>query len=83
MGRNRHGNKEMLVKRIEPWIHRELHAITGDPNPVILVHLVTSLFISSIEETQENNYLERLQPFLLERTSTFWHELRYLLSLTS
>ncbi|KAJ0802221.1 putative transcription factor C2H2 family [Helianthus annuus] len=74
MGRN--GNREMLLKRIEPWIHRELHAVLGDPNPAILVHLVTSLFISSLEETRENNHLERLQPFLLERTSTFWHELR-------
>ncbi|XP_076927875.1 uncharacterized protein LOC143591586 [Bidens hawaiensis] len=74
MGRN--SNKEMLLKRIEPWIHRELHAVLGDPNPVIFVHLVTSLFISSLERTHENDHLERLQPFLLERMSTFWHELR-------
>ncbi|XP_076891724.1 uncharacterized protein LOC143543242 [Bidens hawaiensis] len=74
IGRN--SNKEILLKRIEPWIHRELHAVLGDPNPVILVHLVTSLFISSLERTHENNHLERLQPFLLGRTSTFWHELR-------
>ncbi|KAI7746332.1 hypothetical protein M8C21_030583 [Ambrosia artemisiifolia] len=73
MGRN--SNKEMLLKRIEPWIHRELHAVLGDPNPVILVHLVTSLFISSLEETRENNHLESLQAFLHEQTTAFWHEL--------
>ncbi|KAL8195735.1 hypothetical protein R6Q57_025488 [Mikania cordata] len=74
MGIKRH-NKEMLLKRIEPWIHREVQAILEDPNPAILVHLVTSLFITSLEEIQENDYLERLNPFLLKWTSTFWHEL--------
>ncbi|XP_071737305.1 uncharacterized protein [Rutidosis leptorrhynchoides] len=80
----RSGFKERIVQIIEPWIFRELDAILGDPNPAVLVHLVTSLYISSLEERQqgpsgrcsvENNYLERLQPFLLERTCTFWHEL--------
>ncbi|KAL8264100.1 hypothetical protein R6Q59_022230 [Mikania micrantha] len=75
MGIKRH-NKKMLLKRIEPWIHREVQAILEDPNPAILVHLVTSLFITSLEETKENDYLERLNPFLLKWTSTFWHELR-------
>ncbi|XP_024995807.1 E3 ubiquitin-protein ligase Topors [Cynara cardunculus var. scolymus] len=83
MGRN--SNRERLLKRIEPWIHRELHAALGDPDPTILVHLVTSIFISSLEEAHkvpsrpsgvEKKYLEPLQPFLFERTSTFWHELR-------
>ncbi|KAJ9537304.1 hypothetical protein OSB04_030037 [Centaurea solstitialis] len=83
MGRN--SNRERLLQRIEPWIHRELHAVLGDPDPTILVHLVTSLFILSLEETYkapsgpsgaENKHLERLRPFLSERTSTFWHELR-------
>lgn len=85
MGRK--SNRETLVlERIEPWIHRELHAILQDPNPAVIVHLVTSLFISSLEETQqkapsgaygvENKNLQLLQPFLVERTSTFWHELR-------
>lgn len=80
MGRN--SNRERLLQRIEPWIHRELHAVLGDPDPAILVHLVTSLFVSSLEETHkvpsgvQNNYLEPLQPFLFEQTSTFWHELR-------
>nr|GEY92172.1 hypothetical protein [Tanacetum cinerariifolium] len=80
MGRNRY--KERLLQRIEPWIHRELHAVLGDPNPGVLVHLVTSLFFSSLEEGtsrpsgEKINYLERLHPFLSERTITFWHELR-------
>nr|XP_043627265.1 E3 ubiquitin-protein ligase Topors [Erigeron canadensis] len=74
--------KEMLLQKIEPWIHRELHAVLEDPNPTILVHLVTSLYISSLEETPsvpsgvKDNYLERLRPFLLGQTNTFWHELR-------
>ncbi|PWA58036.1 RING/U-box superfamily protein [Artemisia annua] len=80
IGRNNH--KERLLQRIEPWIHREVHAILGDPNPAVLVHLVTSLFFSSLEEGtsrpsgEKINYLERLHPFLSERTITFWHELR-------
>lgn len=73
MGRN--GNRERLLERIEPWIHRELHAVLGDPDPAILVHLVTSLFVSSLEEMQ-NNHLEALRPFLMEKTNTFRHELR-------
>ncbi|GJV33602.1 E3 ubiquitin protein ligase Topors isoform X1 [Tanacetum coccineum] len=80
MGRNCY--KERLLQRIEPWIHRELHAVLGDPNPGVLVHLVTSLFFLSLEEGtsrpsgEKINYLERLHPFLSERTITFWHELR-------
>ncbi|GJZ53033.1 hypothetical protein Tco_0607918 [Tanacetum coccineum] len=42
--------KERLLQRIEPWIHRELNAILRDPNPAVLFHLVTPLFISSLEE---------------------------------
>ncbi|XP_023734122.1 uncharacterized protein LOC111881981 [Lactuca sativa] len=73
IGRN--SNKERLLERIEPWIHRELHAVLGDPDPVMLVHVVTSLFISALDKMQ-NNHLQPLQPFLLEKTSIFWHELR-------
>ncbi|XAR57115.1 Ubiquitin--protein ligase [Bertholletia excelsa] len=79
------GTKEGILKRIEPWIRRELQAITGDPDPSIIVHVASSLFISSLGEeckiaTQqaavENNYLEPLHPFLHEKTTMFWHELR-------
>lgn len=79
------GVKERILQKIEPWIRRELQAITGDPDPSIIVHVGTTLFISSLEEKRkvssghsgpEDNYLEPLRPFLLERTSMFWHELR-------
>lgn len=82
------GVKERILQKIEPWIERELKAITSDPDPSILVHVATSIYIAAIETKQnssghsgralvEDNYLEALQPFLLERTSMFWHELRY------
>ncbi|GKC69672.1 hypothetical protein Tco_1115555 [Tanacetum coccineum] len=62
--------KERLLQRIEPWIHRELNAILGDPNPAVLVHLVTPLFISSLAEGTSGpggdkiKYLERLHRLL-------------------
>ncbi|KAL6971328.1 RING-type E3 ubiquitin transferase [Sarracenia purpurea var. burkii] len=78
--------KERIRKRMEPWILRELQAILGDPDPTVIVHVVSSLFISSLEEKREvpteqsvleDDYLEPLQPFLHERTTMFWHELRF------
>ncbi|KAM7485115.1 hypothetical protein LguiA_001124 [Lonicera macranthoides] len=77
--------KERILEKIEPWIRRELQAILCDPDPSVIVHVATSLFISSLEETRRvssgessvaDNYLNPLQPFLLERTDPFWHELR-------
>ncbi|KAE9455257.1 hypothetical protein C3L33_12853, partial [Rhododendron williamsianum] len=76
--------QERIEKRIEPWIRRELEAILGDPDPSVIVHVASSLFISSFEEKREvsceqsdlvDNYLEPLRPFLHERTNMFWHEL--------
>lgn len=83
------GVKERLLLKIEPWIQRELRAITSDPDPSILMHVATSIYIAAVERKQrssehsgrvlvEDNYLEPLRPFLLERTSMFWHELRYI-----
>lgn len=80
------GVKERILQKIEPWIQRELKAITSDPDPSILVHVTTSIYIAAIERKQnssgysgrvlvEDNYLEPLRPFLLEKTSMFWHEL--------
>lgn len=80
--------QERIEKRIEPWIRRELEAILGDPDPSVIVHVASSLFISSFEEKREvsceqsdlvDNYLEPLRPFLHERTNMFWHELRYVI----
>ncbi|XP_028109353.1 E3 ubiquitin-protein ligase Topors isoform X2 [Camellia sinensis] len=89
--RNTAGNngvKDRILKRIEPWIHRELKAILGDPDPSIIVHVASSLFISGLEEKHEvpskqfvleDNFIEPLRPFLHERTNMFWHELRYII----
>ncbi|XP_028099967.1 E3 ubiquitin-protein ligase Topors-like [Camellia sinensis] len=86
--RNTAGNngvKDRILKRIEPWIHRELKAILGDPDPSVIVHVASSLFISGLEEKHEapskqfvleDNFIEPLRPFLHERTNMFWHELR-------
>ncbi|GAB4843574.1 hypothetical protein Ancab_013539 [Ancistrocladus abbreviatus] len=79
------GIKDTILQRIEPWIHRELQAILKDPDPSIIVHVATSLFISSIECKprasadhfgDKNDFLAPLRRFLCESTDIFWHELR-------
>ncbi|KAF3456154.1 hypothetical protein FNV43_RR00804 [Rhamnella rubrinervis] len=79
------GVKERILQRIEPWIRRELQAILGDTDPSIIVHVAASIYISSLEEKVNvssgqpdmgDNFLPPLQPFLLDRTNMFWHELR-------
>lgn len=61
--------RERILQKIEPWIRRELQAILGDPDPSIIVHVASSLFLSSLEEKHgfpaqqaalEDNYLEPL-----------------------
>lgn len=75
-------HKEQLLRKIEPWIRRELQAILHDPDPTIIVHVATSSYLSSIEKMSsgcpdtEDTLLAPLQPFLHEWTTTFWHELR-------
>lgn len=77
--------KKLVLQRIEPWIKRELQAILGDPDPCVIVHVATSLFISIHERKYEGpsgqsevepDFLSPLQPFLHEKTKMFWHELR-------
>lgn len=77
--------KERVLQRVEPWIRRELQVILGDRDPSVVVHVVTSLYIASLEKKDSvssgqhdvlDNFLEPLRPFLLERTDMFWHELR-------
>lgn len=71
--------KERILHKIEPWIRRELQAILQDPDPTIIVHVATSLYLSSVEmKTADNEdaFLTPLRPFLQESTDMFWHELR-------
>ncbi|KAK1592131.1 hypothetical protein Q3G72_020023 [Acer saccharum] len=77
--------KERILHRIEPWIQRELQAILEDPDPSIIVHVVSTLFIASIEARfvapprqlgVEDDFLAPLRPFLHNQTDMFWHELR-------
>ncbi|CAH9091542.1 unnamed protein product [Cuscuta epithymum] len=77
--------KSMVIQRVEPWIHRELEAILKDPNPSIIVHVVTSVLVStnergtivsSGEPGTRDEFLAPLRPFLHEKTEHFWHELR-------
>ncbi|KAK4425833.1 E3 ubiquitin-protein ligase ICP0 [Sesamum alatum] len=79
------GAKEMILRRIEPWIQRELQAVLADPDPTIIVHVATSLFISRYEKKHgnfedqvvpEDEFLAPLRPFLHDWTEIFWHELR-------
>lgn len=77
--------KERILQRIEPWIRRELMAILEDSDPSVIVHVVTSTYISSLEKkinvpsgsiSAEDDYVAPLRPFLHERANMFWHELR-------
>lgn len=79
------GVKSMVVQRIEPWIQRELEAILHDPNPSVIVHVATSLFVStngrsgqasSGERYTRDEFLTPLRPFLHDKAELFWHELR-------
>jgi len=74
------------VQRIGPWIRRELQAILGDSDPSVIVHVASSLFIASLENNNnvhseqlnvEDESIAPLRRFLDDRTSMFWHELRY------
>lgn len=78
------GWKERIRQRIESWIRRELEAILGDPDPSVIVHVVTSVFISTFEKKQNvphgqlgEDVVASLRPFLDEQTNMFWHELRF------
>lgn len=73
-----------MLQRVEPWIKRELQAILGDPDPSVIVHVASSLFLRSLEENNspsrqlhDINVTTQLHPFLHNWTRTFWHELRY------
>ncbi|KAJ8636460.1 hypothetical protein MRB53_010727 [Persea americana] len=77
--------KERVEQRIRPWIDRELKAILGDLDPSVIVHLVASLWVSSIEEKNgdpsmgvggKGEFVEKLRPFLHDYMDMFWHELR-------
>ncbi|KAJ0035183.1 hypothetical protein Pint_24584 [Pistacia integerrima] len=80
--------KERILQRIEPWIQRELHAILGDLDPSVIVHVASSLFIASLEGKfnhpsrllgVKRDFLAPLQPFLHDETAMFWHELSLLI----
>ncbi|KAF8401528.1 hypothetical protein HHK36_012468 [Tetracentron sinense] len=80
---NMSGNKsvnERIQQRIEPWIRRELQAVLGDSDPSVIVHLVTSLWILSLEEKLdvEDKFVGPLRPFLHDRANLFWHELSWI-----
>ncbi|KAF3772544.1 Topors E3 ubiquitin-protein ligase [Nymphaea thermarum] len=76
------------VKRdLESWIARELKAILGDSDPSVLVHFVTSLWLSacqghntSLRSHVEGSCIDKLRPFLHEQADLFWHELRFVSS---
>ncbi|WRX19749.1 zinc finger protein [Theobroma cacao] len=76
--------EERILLRIKPWIQRELEAILGDPDPSIILHVVSSLFFSRHEGKYdgssglllvEDDFLAPLKPFLHNWTNMFWHEL--------
>ncbi|EOA28370.1 hypothetical protein CARUB_v10024575mg [Capsella rubella] len=78
--------KAKIIERIEPWIRRELQVVLGEPDPLIIVHFASTLFIKRLE--REDNRQPRqtemlvedevslLQKFLLDKADIFWHELR-------
>lgn len=77
--------REKIVQRIQPWIRRELQAILGDPDPSVIVHVATSLFIASLEKKNnvnseqlngEDSLMAPLRPFLEDKLKMFLRELR-------
>uniref|UniRef100_A0A2P2M2K0 RING-type E3 ubiquitin transferase n=1 Tax=Rhizophora mucronata TaxID=61149 RepID=A0A2P2M2K0_RHIMU len=78
---------EQIRQRIEPWIQRELQAILEDPDPSVVVHVASSLYIASLGKPDvglghlpvTDNFLAPLQPFLRNWSDKFWHELRYII----
>uniref|UniRef100_A0A1J3FW70 RING-type E3 ubiquitin transferase n=1 Tax=Noccaea caerulescens TaxID=107243 RepID=A0A1J3FW70_NOCCA len=78
--------KARIIERIEPWIRRELQAVLGDPDPSIIVHLVSALFIKRLEKEKNQQSMETeilvedevsfLRKFLFDKEDLFWHELR-------
>ncbi|THF97536.1 hypothetical protein TEA_018368 [Camellia sinensis var. sinensis] len=87
-GRSGSESSNSVAERVLQWRARELKAILGDPDPSVIVHVASSLFISGLEEKHEapskqfvleDNFIEPLRPFLHERTNMFWHELRYII----
>ncbi|XP_010517245.1 PREDICTED: E3 ubiquitin-protein ligase Topors [Camelina sativa] len=78
--------KDKIIERIETWIRRELQAVLGDPDPSIIVHLASALFIKRLEREDNRqsrqtgmlveDELSSLRKFLFDKEDIFWHELR-------
>ncbi|XP_024003774.1 E3 ubiquitin-protein ligase Topors [Eutrema salsugineum] len=78
--------KARVIERIEPWIRRELHAVLGDPDPSIIVHFASALFIKRLERENSRQSGQTgmlvededssLRRFLFDKEDIFWHELR-------
>ncbi|CAA7052042.1 unnamed protein product [Microthlaspi erraticum] len=72
--------KARIIERIEPWIRREIQAVLGDPDPSIIVHLASALFIKRLEKEKNQQSVEdevsSLRKFLFDKEDLFWHELR-------
>ena len=62
-----------LVKKVEPWIARDLSVILKDDEVLLLTEFVISL-IKRID-MQSDEFLNQLRPFLYEKTEQFAHEL--------
>ncbi|KAL0740214.1 hypothetical protein Bca4012_081727 [Brassica carinata] len=80
--------KARITERIEPWMRRELQAVLGDPDPSIIVHFASALFIKRVERennrqsgqgggiAMEHESSSSLGMFLGDKEDIFWHELR-------
>ncbi|CAH2058758.1 unnamed protein product [Thlaspi arvense] len=78
--------KANLIERIEPWIRRELQAVLGDPDPSIIVHVASALFIKRLARESNQQSVQTgmlaedegssLRKFLYDKEDVFWHELR-------
>ncbi|CAN8317223.1 unnamed protein product [Cochlearia groenlandica] len=78
--------KAKIIERVEPWIRRELQAVLRDPDPTIIVHFASALFIKRLESenSQQSGQIgiwveeeaSSLRKFLFDKEDIFWHELR-------
>ncbi|CAH8376505.1 unnamed protein product [Eruca vesicaria subsp. sativa] len=83
--------KVRIIERIEPWMRREFQAVLGDPDPSIILHFASALFIKRLERentpqsghgggggivVEEDQVSSSLGIFLGDEEDIFWHELR-------
>ncbi|XP_074328139.1 uncharacterized protein LOC141666055 [Apium graveolens] len=70
-----------ITDDIEDWLFRELQAVTGIPDPTLIVYMIIPIYENFEDKkrmgipVEEEEYLGPLRGFLFEHARLFWHEL--------